>query len=723
MIIDTIEQAEDFVKNLKRSENWVSNDELYYSLEQAELLIKQYQREDLLPYLGINFCLYHFDHGNIEKCIHYADTATINAEKYNNYDCLLSGISLQYRIQRQLGNLEKAQEIVNKQIDIALKYKDPHQIASAYNNQAMIFHRQRLKTDCYEAYEKSLEYINQSRIEYYISNFYIGYASIMLDFDDFEKAEPVLNKGFLIAKQHNFLQNMAIAYSNYGMLYEATHNEKKSISSFKESIRLFRKIENIANEIMAKIMLADAYVSFNRIHEAEKILKNAISFSEKNKLKYNLLGVYSALTKIAEKKEDYKESLFYLKKLMQLKEEHLNTESEKRIQNLETVQKLNILRIEKQNAEQMASIKHDFLANMSHEIRTPINSILGICYLLDQQSLNEIQSNYVQRLKRSGENLLGIINDVLDISKIESGKMDLVSAPFSLNTLLNDIYNSLEPKALEKPLHFSIFKKYKNDIELIGDAVRTYQVLLNFASNAIKFTSNGAVKITVGIKESAQDKIILEFKIQDTGIGIAKNKIETIFERYEQADASIKTKFGGTGLGLSISKKIIELMNGSIQVSSKLNKGTCFTLSIPYLLSKKESGLVTASESADATLLNNKLILIADDNEENRLVAKEILQSYNATIKIMEAADGNEVINLLFKKIPDIIFMDLDMPNLNGLETTQLIRKNKKYDKIKIIGNTASLSTFTDEELKELGLDGFIQKPYKPQELIIWLFK
>ena len=354
---------------------------------------------------------------------------------------------------------------------------------------------------------------------------------------------------------------------------------------------------------------------------------------------------------------------------------------------------------------------------MSHEIRTPINSILGICYLLQQQSLNTIQNNYVNRLQRSGENLLGIINDVLDISKIESGKMELVIQPFSLDTLLNDLHNSVEPKVIEKELKFSIYKKYNDDILLLGDAVRSYQVLLNLVSNAIKFTNTGGVKITVSVKKGNDNFINVIFHIQDTGIGIAKNKLDTIFERYEQADATIKNKFGGTGLGLSISKKIVELMNGSIQIKSKLNKGTQFIVTVPFMIEKLQS-IEKQTIYVDSNLLKNKIILIADDNEENRLVAKEILLSFNNSIKIMEASDGNEVIKLLFKKIPDILFIDLDMPNLNGIETTQQIRKNKKYDRIKIIGNTASLSTFTYEEFTVLGFDDFIYKPYKAENLI-----
>jgi CheY-like chemotaxis protein len=170
-------------------------------------------------------------------------------------------------------------------------------------------------------------------------------------------------------------------------------------------------------------------------------------------------------------------------------------------------------------------------------------------------------------------------------------------------------------------------------------------------------------------------------------------------------------------LGLSISKKIVELMNGSIQIKSKLNKGTQFIVTVPFMIEKLQS-IEKQTIYVDSNLLKNKIILIADDNEENRLVAKEILLSFNNSIKIMEASDGNEVIKLLFKKIPDILFIDLDMPNLNGIETTQQIRKNKKYDRIKIIGNTASLSTFTYEEFTVLGFDDFIYKPYKAENLI-----
>lgn len=717
MTIDTIEKAEDFVKNLKRSDNWVSNEELLTKLATTYELILQHQRDDLLPYLGVNFSLYYIDIGDYNKAWEFTEIAKLNSIKYNNNDRLLDSISLQYRIQRFLGNLEKAQEIVNEQIDIAYRVNDAHQIASAYQNQGALLHRQRLKSDSIDSFEKSIEYIIKSKKSYYVAIFTISYAGILLDFNEPEKSKKPLSIGFKIAKDNNYLLPLALAYSNFGLLYEFQNNEKKCINSYKKCITLFRQQNNTSDEITAKIMLADSYVNFNRLEDAEKLLKETIEFSEKNKIKYNLIGIFEALSNLLEKQEKHKESLAYYKKLIQIKEEYLSNETDKRIRNLEITKRIDILKLEKKSAEKMSAIKHDFLANMSHEIRTPINSILGICYLLQQQSLNEIQGNYVNRLKRSGENLLGIINDILDISKIESGKMDLVYEVFSLNVLLNDLQNALEPKVIEKELKFSIFKKYNNDILLSGDTIRTYQVLLNLVSNAIKFTNTGGVKITVSIEHKNDNLMNVIFHIQDTGIGIAKSKLNTIFERYEQADATIKNNFGGTGLGLSISKKIVELMNGNIQIKSKLNKGSQFIVTIPFKTEKHHT-IENQTNNVDSNLLKNKTILIADDNEENRLVAKEILLSYDNTIKIMEANDGNEVISLLFKNIPDILFIDLDMPNLNGIETTQQIRKNKKYDFIKIIGNTASLSTFTNEELKEIGFDAFLRKPYKVEDFI-----
>lgn len=718
MIIDTIEKVEEFVKNLKRSDNWVSNDELLTKLDDSYKIIVENGREDLIPYVTVNLSLYYIDLGEYGQAWEHTEVARKYAEKFENYDCLLNAISNQYRIQRYFGNLDLAQALVNDQIEIAIKYNNDIQLFSAFLNQAYQYYLQNQKDECLQAFKKTIEYSIKSKNKYSLAMIYITFSGHLIEYNEYDEAEINLLKGYTIAKENNFTHFIALANSNFGILYDKKKKYSKAINYYKESINIYHQLNNTNEENQVKIMFAEVCLKAKKNIDAEKELNDVLKFSKKYGIKSNLNSVYLLLSELSEKQNNYKKSLFFYKQYKKQSDEIYNLETGKRIKNLEISQKVNLLNIEKNNALLMASVKHDFLANMSHEIRTPINSILGICYLLQQQSLNDIQNNYVNRLKRSGENLLGIINDVLDISKIESGKMELTNELFSLNELVNDVYNALEPKAKDKQILLKVINRYRAKQQLFGDKIRLYQILLNIVSNAIKFTEKGNVTLIIDGTEINKKSAQITFTIKDTGIGITKDQISRIFERYEQADATIKNKFGGTGLGLSISKKIVELMNGTIEITSKINKGTQFIISIPFTKTERLNSTPNSTISNTRETLNNKLILIADDNEENRLIAKEILLNYNNTIKIMEASDGNQVINLLFKNIPHILFIDLDMPNMNGIETTQLIRKNNKYNKIKIIGNTASLSTFSEEEFIELGFDGFIFKPYKPNELL-----
>ena len=574
------------------------------------------------------------------------------------------------------------------------------------------------KEECIESFEQAIKHILKSKDNYYIAMTYINYAGYLMEFKEYKKAKENLKIGNAIAKKYNYIKPLALSYANFGVLYSIESKFNKAITFYNNAIHYCQQQNNTNEIIQIKIMLAELYLKVNKHNLAEQLLNETLEFSNNNNSRNNLNSIYAELANLSELKEDYKSALQYYKKYKSISDELYNSETSKKINNLEIVQKTNLLTIERNNARKMANIKHDFLANMSHEIRTPINSILGICYLLQQQSLNEVQSDYIYRLKRSGENLLGIINDVLDISKIESGKMELNNELFSLNEVINDIYNTLEKKAKDKKIQFKFINQYKNETKLSGDKIRLYQVLLNLVSNAIKFTHKGSVTILIDSRELDKTTTQLTFIISDTGIGISKDKIERIFERYEQADASINNKFGGTGLGLSISKKIIELMNGSIEIKSKLNKGTKFTVCIPFFQSEKLAININSNIFISPEGLNNKIILIADDNDENRLVAKEILLSFNNTLKIIEAVDGKMVIDIMKTKKVDILFIDLDMPILNGIETVQKLRKDKSYNNIKIIGNTASLSTFTDEELKAIGFNEFIYKPYQSDKLI-----
>lgn len=722
MKIDSIEKAEDFVKNLKRSDNWVSNEELLTKLNDSYKIILDNSRDDLIPFVTVNLALYYIDLGEYGQAWEYTEAARKYAEKFENYDCLLNAISNQYRIQRYFGNLDIAQALVNKQIEIALKYNNNIQLFSAFLNQAYQYYLQNLKTECLNAFEKAIKYSIKSQNIYSVSMVYITFSGHLIEFGELEKAAINLSKGYDIALKNGFTNFIALANSNFGILYEKKNKYTKAINYYKQSVALYNQLKNTSEENQVKIMFAETYLKAEKFQEAEKILTEVQLFSEKHTIKSNLNSVYHLLSELFEKQNDYKQSLRFYKKYKAQSEEIYNTETDKRIKNLEIIQKVNLLNIEKNTALSLASIKHDFLANMSHEIRTPINSILGICYLLQQRHLDEISINYVNRLHRSGENLLGIINDVLDISKIESGKMELVILPFSLDILLQDIFNSVEPKAIEKNIDFLVNKKNKIDIQLNGDVVRLQQVLINIVSNAIKFTEKGSVTLQVSSITKPNKVFEIEFKITDTGIGIPKDKINKIFERYEQASATIKTTYGGTGLGLSISKKIIELMDGKIEIRSKEGKGSQFIVTVPFRVEKHQA-IEKQSAKIDYKILKNKTIIIADDNEENRLVAKEIIENSNKSITIYEAKNGQQVLDILSKKQVDILFIDMDMPILNGIETVQKIRSDKKFNPLKIIGNTASLSTFSDEDLVSLGFDDFIYKPYKAEKFLTIMIK
>ncbi|MFN8283657.1 MAG: ATP-binding protein [Chitinophagales bacterium] len=718
-MINTIIEAESFVTNLKRSDNWVSNDELITKLKQCYQLIQEHEREDLIPVTCVHIALCYIDLGEYGESWHYTETAKSTAEFQKNFDAHLNSLSLQYRIQRYFGNLDIAQELVNCQIEIALQYNNAFQLCSAYLNQALQYFSQNIMKESLQAFEKAVLYALKHKDEYYLINLYINYSGVLIHFAEYKKATSILKIAFNKAKKINNLYFIAFAYSNFALLNDKQKIYDKAINFYLKSIKIFSEQKKLNEANQAKLLLSETYLNNKDYSLCKKTLNEVHVFSEKNNIKTNLNSVFLLLSMLSEQTSNYKDALFYFKKHKVINEEIYNIEANNRIKNLEILQKINILNVEKNSAVSLANLKHDFLANMSHEIRTPINSILGICYLLEQQQLDILQQNYINRLKRNGENLLSIVNDVLDISKIESGKMELAINSFSLNALIQDILNTIEPTILEKNIRFIIQKKYNGDIKMLSDRIRIQQVLLNILYNAVKFTMEGTITLRVKINQKNIKNKLVIFEIIDTGIGIDRNKLNAIFNRYEQATPTIKTTFGGTGLGLSITQKIIELMNGNIKVKSQLGTGSHFIISVPFKDSDEPDEPVKAFVFNAATLANKKII-IADDNLENRLIISEILgKKYQNIHSIFEAGNGTDVLRILRNhKNVDLLLLDMDMPQLNGIETIQKIRKNKEYKSLKVIGHTASLSSLSLQELIEFGFDSFIYKPFKVEELL-----
>src|SRR5579863_244032 len=362
-------------------------------------------------------------------------------------------------------------------------------------------------------------------------------------------------------------------------------------------------------------------------------------------------------------------------------------------------------------------VKENFMANMSHEIRTPMNAILGFTNLLQREHLNEKSKEFVRSIHSSGENLLEIINDILDFSKIEAGMLRIESNPFSLRELLDSVKTMFAAKIQLKNLRFELNIENSVPDLLLGDSIRLTQILINLVNNAIKFTDYGAIEVNVKADQETGDSIEVTFSVKDTGIGIAPHKLEAIFERFQQADEDSTRKYGGTGLGLSIAKHLVELQNGSIRVSSTVNKGTEFVFSIPYALSKeltKQDDLKSSFANKINSIDTQERILVAEDHVMNQNLMRHMLTYWNLDFDIVN--NGKEAIEALQQKDYRLLLMDIQMPLMDGYTTTTKIR-NELGMNIPIIAMTAHAMTGEREKCLSYGMNEYISKPIREKEL------
>lgn len=373
-------------------------------------------------------------------------------------------------------------------------------------------------------------------------------------------------------------------------------------------------------------------------------------------------------------------------------------------------------------AENSEKAKEQFLANMSHEIRTPMNAILQSAKLMLEQNPREEQLKYINAIKHSSDNLLVIINDILDLSKIEAGKIHFEKIDFNLKKEISASVDILSNTAKEKQLSLKLNIEENVPVFLKGDPYRLSQIILNLLNNAIKFTEQGSVNLHVILKEKNLDSAVVEFSIKDTGIGIAKDKLEYIFDMFTQETSSTTRKFGGTGLGLAICKRLIESQNGKISVQSTVGVGSVFTFSIPFFLSDKveETENQETKENSHSEILAGIKILLAEDNELNQMVAVDILESRIPDVHIEVAKNGKEVLTLIEQKPFDIILMDVQMPEMDGHEATIAIRNlaDSHLNSIPIVAMTASVVKAEVDKCFASGMNAFVGKPFQIDELI-----
>lgn len=380
---------------------------------------------------------------------------------------------------------------------------------------------------------------------------------------------------------------------------------------------------------------------------------------------------------------------------------------------LSLIQQLNI---SEKKVKEVAELKERFMANMSHEIRTPMNAILGFTNLLQRKNIDSEAKEYVQTIQRSGENLLTIINDILDLSKIEAGMMRIESAPFSIRGLVHSIETMFKTKAVEKQIQLLVFVDESLPDTLEGDATRLTQILVNLIGNSLKFTSKGSIEIKITNEGNTENIVKTGIAITDTGIGIEKEKLQKVFERFQQAEDAVTRKYGGTGLGLSIVNDLVLLQNGSITVESEPGKGTSFKIVIPYTIAEDEVAKkqVTVYDSSLQSGFENITLLVAEDNEINQSLIRHLFKEWRLGFDLV--TNGREAVEMLQSKKYSLILMDIQMPEMDGYTAAQEIRNRLKSD-TPIIAMTAHALAGEREKCLSYGMNEYISKPIREEQL------
>ena len=380
------------------------------------------------------------------------------------------------------------------------------------------------------------------------------------------------------------------------------------------------------------------------------------------------------------------------------------------------------LTLSKEKAERASLAKAQFLSTITHELRTPLYAVTGLTHLLLEEDPKPTQTEHLNSLKFSGEYLLSLINNILDLNKLEANKVEVEKTSFNLKKRINDVLIALRRTAEDKKntLHL----EYDESIpeKLVGDPLKLSQILINLIGNSVKFTQNGSVTVRVHKIEQSDEKVKLHVEIEDTGVGISKKKQKSIFETFSQGSLQINRKFGGSGLGLSIVKNLLELMNSKIHLDSQLGKGSKFWFDIDFDVSEKEheaSNPQNIIYDIDYVALENVSILVVEDNKINQMITKKILEKNK--MKCMVADNGIEAIKLVSENNFEVILMDIHMPGISGIEATQRIREFNKD--LPIIALTAVTIDENLDDFYKAGFNEIIPKPFKPEEFFEKIYR
>lgn len=635
----------------------------------------------------------------------------LKARVYNNYG----------NIYRELGDLSNASKYYQWALEINEELQDE------LSQSAIMINISNIHFDLYD-YENALEYAKRC-LEIFkkyddkkrLISVYHTLGNIYFKKEDFENA-LVHFKNSLQLSESNSIGHM-LANSGIGKVYYKTKNFERARFYLNQSFQQAEELSNIEGVIIAEFYLGRVNTDEGSYVHALKHLDKAFVIAKEHSRKHDIMSIHEMYAHVYEKMDNITRAYWHLKEYESLKEEIFQQNTINKLRNLQVRHEIEFAVKEKEVAEQSSKLKQEFIANMSHEIRTPMNAIVGMTRLLLEKSPREDQLKYLNAIAQSADNLLVIINDILDFSKIEAGKITLEQIDFSLQSVLKNVVTLLRFKAEEKGIEIRFEMPSAMPDALHGDPTRLSQVLMNLAGNAVKFTELGSVRIVCHLEDSIKNAVKIRFDVIDTGIGISEEYVHRIFESFTQAGTDVARKYGGTGLGLTISKQLVELMDGKIEVKSQIGQGTTFSFYLPFQLAEvnqlvaKEDFICSAQ---DVEILNKSRILLVDDHEFNKILAVDTLHTVAPNMDIEEASSGLEAVEKVKKGNYDLVLMDIQMPQMNGVEATRMIRHDLDDTKrnIKIIAMTANVMKNDIEHYLANQMNDHIPKPFRKDELI-----
>lgn len=656
-------------------------------------------------------------------------------------------------------------------------------IASSYNNIGGVFQNQGEFLRALEYYQKSLEIRERTgdRVGTAQSLSHIG--EIYRYRKDYESALKYLQQSLGLYRIHGATTEARQVLQNLSDVYYLQGNFERSEDYLRQSLAYSVQVGDKRDILLTEIRLGRLRVTQGDLQTAMALAQKSLPIAEQYNFMQAKSDVYALLSEIFEKKGEFEASLKYFKRANEVRDSFINEtvkrqsigqqlqyeygkkEAEqaaeqlrkdtnaknvrntllasclilflfagvlinrniiRKLANEELEAKNQIIEQAKQRAEASERFKTQFLSNVSHEIRTPMNAILGMSDLLAKTAIDEQQKKYINAIHKSSENLLLIINDVLDFGKLEAGGVELENIPFVLEDTMMDVYNTLKFKAEEKGLEFRFVYDTKISPVLLGDGFRLYQVLMNLVGNAIKFTNKGWISLDAQLLEDKTDSQKIIYTVADSGIGIAPEKLTTIFESFRQGAQDTARIFGGTGLGLSIAQQLVGLRDSEIKVNSKIGEGTIFSFEVAYQKATTDALIQHSAQFSVVNMADYKglRVLLVEDNEYNQIVAVETLMQHLEDCHIQVANNGQEALSLLNQYNYDVILMDISMPEMDGYEATQTIRTTYQGAKAHI--PIIALTAFAFEETQkclEIGMNACITKPFKVNQLFNEIFK